>query len=58
MPKAVYHSGCRDQHYCPRPLTLQPPLDNCDLQRRLGVNNLPNVTLLLNSIAAGNQTHN
>jgi len=51
VPKAVYHNGCHNKHSfcCPRwdlnlgPLTLQLPLNHCDLQRRMGVNNLPKV---------------
>jgi len=46
MPKAVHRSGCRDKHNSPRPLTPQsimPSLNHCDLQRHLGVNNLPKV---------------
>ena len=47
VPKAVHGSGCRDKHNWPRPLTPQsvmPPLDHYDLQRHVGVNNLPKVT--------------
>ena len=46
VPKAVHHSGCHDKHNWPRPLILQsimPSLNHCDLLRRMGVNNLPNV---------------
>jgi len=45
-PKAVYHSGCRNKHNCPWPLTPQsvlPSLNHCNLQRYVGVNNLPKV---------------
>ena len=43
MPKAVHRS---DKHNCLRPFTPQsvmPPIDRCDLQRQIGVNNLPKV---------------
>ena len=43
---AVHHSGCRDKHNCLWTLTPQsimPPPDECDLQRHVGVNNLPEV---------------
>jgi len=46
MPKAIHHSGCRDKHNCPQPLTLQslmPLLNHCYLQRHMGGNNLPKV---------------
>ena len=46
VPKAVHHSGCRDKHNWPRPLTPQsimPSLNHCDLLRHVGVNNLPKV---------------
>ena len=47
VPKAVHHSGCRDKHNWPRPLTPQsimPSLNICDLLRHVhGVNNLPKV---------------
>jgi len=46
VPKAVHRSGCRDKHKWPQPLTPQSimPLPNhCDLQGRVGVNNLPKV---------------
>jgi len=52
MPKAVYHSGCRDEDKCPRwdsnvssltPQSGTSPLDHCNLQRHVGVNNLPKV---------------
>jgi len=45
-PRMYYCSGCRDKYHCPWPLTLQPsmlPLDRSDLQRHMGVNNLPKV---------------
>ena len=45
--KAVHRSGCCDKHNCPWPLTPQShmlvPLDHCNLQRQMGVNNLPKV---------------
>ena len=43
VPKAEYRSGGRDKHNYPRPVTPQsvmPPLDHCDLQRQIDVNNL------------------
>jgi len=46
VPKAVHCSGCRDNHNCPQSLTPQsvmPPLDHCNPQRHVGVNNLPKV---------------
>jgi len=46
VPKAVHHSGCRDKHNRPRPVTPQsimPSLNHCDLLRHVGVNNLPKV---------------
>ena len=46
VPKAVHRSGCRDKHNWPRPLTPQsvmPSLNQCDLLRHVGVNNLPKV---------------
>jgi len=49
MPKAVRRSGCHDKHNSPWPLTRQPcmlPLDHCNLQRHMGVNNLPKVVIL------------
>jgi len=39
-------SGCRDKHNWPQPLTPQsimPSVNQCDLQRHVGVNNLPEV---------------
>ena len=51
VPKAVHRSGCRDKHNYQQPLTLQsvmPPLDHCDLQRHVGVNNLPKVVARYN----------
>ena len=42
VPKVVHCSGCRDKHNCPRPLTPQS-INHCDLQRHVGVNNLPKV---------------
>ena len=48
VPKAVHRSGCRDKHNWPRPLTPQsvmPPINHCDLQRHVGVNNLPKVVI-------------
>jgi len=48
VPKTVYHSGCRDKHNWPRPLTPQsimPSLNHCDLLRHVGVNNLPKVVV-------------
>ena len=59
LPKVVYRSSSRNKHNCLRPLTPQPhmlPLDYCDLQRQIGVNNLP--VLLIDSAAAGNRTRN
>jgi len=44
MPKVVYRSSSRNKHNCLRPLTPQSfmlPLNHCDLQRHVGVNNLP-----------------
>jgi len=52
--KAVHRSGCRVKHNCPRPFTPQSsmlPLNHCDLQKQVGVNNLP----VINSAAAGNR---
>jgi len=46
VPKAVHRSGCRDKHNWPWPLTPQsivPSLNQCDLLRHVGVNNLPKV---------------
>ena len=46
VPKAVHRSGCRDRHNWPRPLTPQsimPSLNQCDLPRHVGVNNLRKV---------------
>jgi len=46
IPKAVHRSGCHDKHNCPRPLTPQTgmlPLDQCDLQTQMDVNNLPKI---------------
>ena len=46
MPKTVHRSGCRDKHNCPwflTPQSIMQPLNHCDLQRHVGVNNLPNV---------------
>ena len=46
LTKAVHRSGCHDKHNWPRPLAPQsfmPSLDHCDLQRHVGVNNLPKV---------------
>ena len=46
VPNAVHHSGCRDKHNWPRPLTPQSimsSLNHCDLLRRVGVYNLPKV---------------
>jgi len=52
VPKAVHCSVYRDKHNCPQwdsnlgPLTLllcTLPLDRCNLQRHVGVNNLPKV---------------
>jgi len=48
VPKAVHRSGCRDACNCSRPLTPHPdtlPLDHCDLQRHVGLNNLPTVVI-------------
>jgi len=49
VPKAVHRSGCRDKHNWPRPLTLQsimPSINQCDLLRHVGVNNLPKVVTM------------
>jgi len=46
VPKAAYRSGCRDKHNCLRPDTLHScmlPLDHCNLQRQMSVNNFPKV---------------
>ena len=46
VPKAVHCSGCRDKHNWPQPLTPQsimPSLNQCDLLRHVGGNNLPKV---------------
>ena len=46
VPKAVHRSGCRDKRNWPRPLTPQsimPSLNDCDLQRHVGMNSLPKV---------------
>jgi len=40
MPKAVHRSGCHG-HTTARHL----PLDHCNLQRQMGVNNLPKVVM-------------
>jgi len=49
VPKAIYRSGCRGKHNCPLPLipqSVMPPRNHCDLQRHVGVNNLPKVLTL------------
>ena len=48
VPKGprLHRSGWRDKHNCPWPLTPQPgmlPLNHCDLQWHVGMNNLPKV---------------
>ena len=46
VSKAAFHSVYWDKHNCSWPLTPQlgmVPLDRCDLQRHMGVNNLPKV---------------
>jgi len=48
VPKAVHHSGCRDKHNRPLPLTPQsimPSLNHCDLLRHVCVNSLPKVVI-------------
>ena len=57
-PRLYYHSGCRHKYDFPRPLTPQAcmlPLVHYDLQRHVGVNNLPTV-VTPDSAAAGNRT--
>jgi len=46
VPKAVNHSGCCDRHKCPwllTPQSVMPSLNHCNLQRHMGVNNLPKI---------------
>jgi len=56
VPEAVHSSGCRDKHDCPWPhyAIRMLPLDSCDLQRQIGVNNLPKVVTQQHSGWASN----
>ena len=56
VPEAVHPHGCRDKHDClwPHHTIRMLPLDSCDLQRQIGVNNLPKVVTQQHSGRASN----